>query len=93
MARAFETIAAIDECSTEVSGFTGDAHHALDAIVVGLQIVIGDGPIFDRAVFGKPPGAVFFEQVGTPLEISRVIAVGDAAPVLSRPADTGTRQK
>ena len=51
-ARALKDIAARIDFALDVAGLPGDAHFPFDDVVVRLQLVVGDRPIFQRRSLG-----------------------------------------
>src|SRR6266446_6164421 len=48
LARPLEHVAAVDLLAAQIAGLAGNAEQFLEAIVVGLKLIIGDRKILDR---------------------------------------------
>ncbi len=57
-ARPFENIAAVDLLALQVSGLAGHAAQFVKAVVIGFELVIGDGPVLDRHIGGNDLRAI-----------------------------------
>ncbi len=93
LARAFEDVAAFDFLAAQVAGLAGDAGEALEPVVVGLKLVVGDREVLDRHVRRDRVLAVAVFQVRAQIVIARQQPPGDAVPVRARAAHAGARQE
>src|SRR5437773_2840800 len=82
-ARSLERVPAGLGLAAQIARLPGDAARALEAVVVGLELVIGDAPILRRAVGRKRARAVASERATPRLEVPRQEAERLAVPVRS----------
>src|SRR5262245_59320331 len=67
--RAFEDIAAAIDAAVDIARLAGDADFALDAIVVRLELLQPEWPVFDGRSFWDAPGAIAFRRLADDLEV------------------------
>ena len=92
LARPLERIAAGLDRAAEVAGLAGDAAQVFEAVVVGLELVVGDAPVLDRHVGGNEALAVALLDVAARTTKSfGQEAPGLAVPVHAGAADAGGR--
>ena len=92
-ARSFEGIAAVDDLALEVAGLSASAAEIFEAVVIRLELVIGDAPVLDRHVLGQKAGAVAFGQVGAQDEVGRQESPRLGIPVHAAAADAVGRHE
>src|SRR5207302_5372010 len=80
-ARTLERVAAGDDLAVEIAGLAADAVEILEAVVVALELVVGDAPVLAGAVFRKLALAVARERAAARLEVPGQEAPGEPAPV------------
>ena len=82
-ARALEDVALGVDLALDVAGLPGHAVPVLDLVVVGLEILVGEGPVGDRRALQRRC-AVALDGLGAHLEVPR-----EVAPALCHPVDRG----
>src|SRR5262249_11545739 len=85
--RPFEYVAAIDLLAAQIAGLAGHAEQLLEAVVIGLELVVGDREVLDRHLGGNGGLAVTASEMSARVVIGRQEAPGDAVPVRAGTAD------
>src|SRR5580693_292884 len=68
-ARPLEHVTSGIELALNVPGLTGDSHLVLDDVVIGFQIVVTDGPVFESGLFRYVARAVALLDFRNGLEV------------------------
>ena len=94
--RRLERIAAGLDLALDVAGLAADAAELFKAVVIGLQLVIGDAPVLDRQL--RSAGiekflAVSLDDMAVQDEIGHLGAKALTVPVHERAAEALSRQK
>src|SRR5262249_37797804 len=87
VARTLEDVAALDLLAAQVSGLARGAAELLEAIVIRLEIVVGDAPSLDGHVFRDRGASVACGQMAAQHEFARTEPPGNAVPVRAGAAD------
>src|SRR5207247_5368398 len=92
-ARTLEGIAAGLDLALHVAGLAADAVEILEAVEMGLELVVGHAPVLAGAVLGELARAVARERAAPRFKVPGQEAPGDAVPVHRRAADTFAREE
>src|SRR5207247_2377560 len=92
-ARALEGIAAGPDLALHVAGLAADAVEILEAVEMGLELVVGHAPVLAGTVLGQLLLAVAGERAAARLEVPGQEAPGDAVPVHRCAADAFAREE
>src|SRR5262249_53079546 len=71
-ARPFKDVAAVVDFSADVSGLAGDADRPFDLVVIRLEFVIVEGPVFDSRSLRNAGSAIASNRFAANLEVPRV---------------------
>src|SRR5678816_4214238 len=79
-ARAFEDVAAAIDASVQVAGLAGDADLVLDAIVVGLELLEAERPVFDGRPLRDARSAIPTRGLARHFEVPRLSLIHISEP-------------
>ena len=89
---AFEYVAGRIDAALNVAGLPADAHFLLDDVVVRLQLIVGDRPIFERGTGGNRVGSVAPDRFRARPEIPG-LQTPALRPVMNRRAADGVHHR
>ena len=86
-AGAFEDVAPWVDLALQIAGFPGNSDFVLNGVVERLQILVGEGPVFQRAAFGNCARAVATNRLRPGLKVPRLETPGLRPVVYGGPAN------